>query len=99
MDKHDVKELMESTRYNECYGGADASSYTIEERVMLEKRYMTQRMHKIQTIPGFVDLARLLMSLMCTAFTAEGVGVGASGHASAASRHRIHCTVPSVCLF
>lgn len=99
VDKHGVKELVESSRYHDCYGGAEAGSYSIEEKIMLEKRYVMQRMHKIQTIPGFIDLARLMMSLICAAFTAEGVGVGTSGHTSAASQYRIQCTAASVCLF
>ena len=45
-----------------------------EERVVIERRYALQRIHKVQSIPGLVDLLRLMVGLLTCLFPHDNVG-------------------------
>lgn len=45
-----------------------------EDRCATEKRYVAQRLHKIQSIPGLLDLLRLLVGLIASLLSTESIG-------------------------
>mmetsp|Transcript_20154 Transcript_20154/g.33962 ORF Transcript_20154/g.33962 Transcript_20154/m.33962 type:complete len:1454 (+) Transcript_20154:116-4477(+) len=45
-----------------------------EERCTIEKRYVAQRLHKLQVIPGLLDLLRLLVGLLSSLLGTESIG-------------------------
>ena len=45
-----------------------------EEEEMHRKRYFAQCLHKIQSAPGFLDLARLCLSIVSTVLGSDGIG-------------------------
>mmetsp|Transcript_3015 Transcript_3015/g.4597 ORF Transcript_3015/g.4597 Transcript_3015/m.4597 type:complete len:1289 (-) Transcript_3015:431-4297(-) len=101
-EKHHLYDLYHSISWSECYGDIDPSQLSVEEKLAYEKRYNAQSIHKIQSIPGLVDLSRLLLGLVGTLISSEGVGVGGiaalSESDSAATRLVATCRCVSIFL-
>ena len=79
-----------------------------EEKLMCEKRYILQCVNKIQTIPGLLDLSRLLLGLIASLISSEGVGMGIGtstttglkpSHYNLITMSRMITTCPSINLF
>jgi hypothetical protein len=79
------------------------SELSLEEKLVMEKRYSIQCLHKVQCIPGFLDLARLLLGIIATLISSEGVGVGTrtgvSSQNNLVSTILLTATCPAVALF
>jgi hypothetical protein len=83
-----------------------AVDLSLEEKLVFEKRYTIQCLHKVQCIPGFLDLARLLLGLIATLISSEGVGIGSrTGVSSHVNENKLVSTIllvtscPAISLF
>lgn len=79
--KHNLPELYKSVNWKHTYSNGNVSKFEpnelpIDEKLVLEKRYAIQCLHKVQSIPGFLDLSRLLLGLISSLISSEGVGIG-----------------------
>lgn len=106
-EKNGLVEIGAAVDWDKAYGGQDVSSLSAEEKIVCEKRYGIQSLHKVQVIPGLIDMGRLLLGLVATLVSAEGVGVGgtvpsggvAGKGESSQAQTRIAATARSLGLF
>jgi hypothetical protein len=69
--------LSDATEGNEVDGwtiGDQISHLDEEERVAMERRYVLQRLHKVQSTPGLMDLLTLLAGLLSSLLNSESIG-------------------------
>lgn len=106
-EKHNFKELVHKCNYKDAANGMPQSFSEESATDSTEKnteRYVEQQLHKIQCIPGVVDLCRLIMNILSTLLGAESIGnsnksnlgMGGDDHNSLA---RQMVTIRSVVLF
>lgn len=102
--KNDMVGVCSAIDWNSAYGGADPSGLSLDDRLLLEKRYGAQSLHKVQVIPGLIDLGRLVLGAVSACVSSEGTGVGGTTAASVSTQDaqaitRIAATTRPVGLF
>ena len=75
-NKYDLDSLCRAADWTQAYGSRDPSDLSTDDRLQCEKRFGVQCLHRIQAVPGLLDILRLLLGIVTTLVGSEGVGVG-----------------------
>lgn len=97
--KNDLQSLFEGIKRQDCYGTMNPLSLSPDDRLALEKRYISNQLQKFQATPGLLDTSRLLVTFATTLLGANGLCSTSSIMDDAASTMRLASTTRTISTF